>query len=152
MGIKLPKSGPIHVPRDAPQELIDELLGQMSGKKRKRRHRDWNAEFALAWQLHGGPQPTREHEFCEGRKFRFDFAWIDQKVAVEIDGALHGVWTKRGWHAGRHQTAKGFQGDAEKRNLAQQLGWVVLVYTGDDIKKRPLQVCEEVAQLLRSRT
>ena len=25
---------------------------------------------------------------------------IDE-VAVEIDGAIHGVWTKNGWHAGR---------------------------------------------------
>jgi hypothetical protein len=33
--------------------------------------------------------PTREYVFAPPRKWRFDFAWPDIKLAVEING---GIW------------------------------------------------------------
>lgn len=71
------------------------------------------------------PLPTLEHRFCE-RRWRFDLAFIAQKVAVEIDG---GTWT-----GGRHVRPKGFQNDMEKLNRASVLGWTVLRFTPDQIR------------------
>ena len=62
----------------------------------------------------GLPCPFEEHRFCE-RKFRFDLAWPDRKLACEIDGA---VWTN-----GRHSRGAGIQRDCEKFSLAAIHGW-----------------------------
>jgi very-short-patch-repair endonuclease len=68
----------------------------------------------------GLPCPHPEYRFHEQRKFRFDWAWPDRKVALEEDG---GVWTR-----GRHTRGAGFLRDMEKLNLAVELGWRVLRY------------------------
>lgn len=72
------------------------------------------------------PQPEEEHRFHPVRRWRFDFAWPDQKVAVEIEG---GVWT-----GGRHTRGKGFEGDCVKYNTAQLMGWTVLRFTTGQVK------------------
>lgn len=79
-----------------------------------------NLEFTLAYQLHesGAPDPEREYRFHAKRKWRFDFAWPDRKLAVEIEG---GTWKKS-----RHTSASGFHGDCEKYNAAALDGWTVL--------------------------
>ncbi len=64
------------------------------------------------------PMPATELRFHPTRKWRFDFAWPDQKVAFEVDG---GVWT-----GGRHTRGAGFLKDQEKRNAAVVLGWRVI--------------------------
>jgi very-short-patch-repair endonuclease len=75
----------------------------------------------------GLPEPISEHKFLENRKFRFDFAWIDCKLAVEIEG---GVWSN-----GRHTRGVGYVKDMEKYNLAVKNGWKVLRFTPQDLKK-----------------
>ena len=44
-------------------------------------------EETLALQLRTTqlPEPVREHPFC-ARLWRFDFAWPDYKIAVEVEG------------------------------------------------------------------
>lgn len=61
--------------------------------------------------------PEREFLFASDRKWRFDFAFPAEKVAVEIEGR------------GRHQSFGGFEKDAEKYNAAAKLGWRLLRYT-----------------------
>jgi hypothetical protein len=78
------------------------------------------APFLRALNVAGIPAPTVEHKFAQDRRWRFDFAWLEQRVAVEVDG---GVWT-----GGRHTRGKGFLADCEKINRAQELGWCVLRY------------------------
>ena len=77
--------------------------------------------FALWLKQEGIGGYEREHEFALdgrlGRRWRFDFAWIEQKVAVEIEGL-----TQQG---GRHQRIGGFLDDAEKYEMALLLGWSV---------------------------
>ena len=70
------------------------------------------------------PIPESEFRFHPTRKFRFDFAWPDHKLGLEIDG---GVWT-----GGRHTRPKGFIRDQEKTNLAAVEGWQVLRVTPQD--------------------
>lgn len=67
------------------------------------------------------PLPVPELRFAPPRRFRFDYAWPSEKVALEVDG---GVWTQ-----GRHTRGAGFLRDAEKFNIAACMGWRVLRVT-----------------------
>ncbi|RJO64185.1 MAG: hypothetical protein C4540_04710 [Candidatus Omnitrophota bacterium] len=73
----------------------------------------------------GLPIPRKEYHFHPERKWRFDFAYPDKKIAIECEGA---VWTR-----GRHTRGAGFIGDCQKYNAAQLLGWKVLRYSSDMI-------------------
>lgn len=70
--------------------------------------------------------PEREFRFIEGRKFRADFAFVKEKILVEIEG---GVFT-----GGRHGTGTGFTKDCEKHNLAALAGYRVLRFTTGMVK------------------
>lgn len=71
------------------------------------------------------PEPVREHKFATDRRWRFDFAWPDLRLALEVEG---GTWVN-----GRHNRASSIAKDMEKYNQAGLLGWTVLRYTGDMI-------------------
>ena len=83
-------------------------------------------EETMAWQIRaaGLPAPVREYRFCE-RRWRFDFAYPDRKLAIECEGAV--------WSGGRHTRGKGFIADCPKYNRATVLGWDILRFTGDMI-------------------
>lgn len=73
------------------------------------------------------PKPTKEHKFAKERKFRFDYAWLDTKLAVEIEGGI--------WIQGRHTRGSGYKKDMEKYNLATKYGWRILRFTPQELKK-----------------
>ena len=87
-----------------------------------------NLEDILALHIRAKrmPPPKREWIAVPGRKFRFDFAWPDLMLLVEVQG---GIWTKGG-----HSTGVGISRDCEKGNLATLLGWRVLHVTSEQIK------------------
>lgn len=58
------------------------------------------------------------------RSWKFDMAWPERRVAVEIDGGT--------FAGGRHTRGQGHAQDAHKRNVAQCMGWKVIVLTGRD--------------------
>ena len=62
----------------------------------------------------GLPEPKKEVLFHPSRRWRFDFAWPEIMLAVEVDGM------------GRHNTVAGMANDDEKINEAQIRGWMVL--------------------------
>lgn len=68
----------------------------------------------------------REFRFHPVRKWRFDFAFPAQKVAVEVQG---GVFV-----GGRHARGTGITNDAEKFSVAAGLGWRVLPVTPAQVK------------------
>ena len=68
------------------------------------------------------PQPIREYRFDPIRRWRFDFAWPEQLIAIEVEGGT--------WRRGRHNRPVGFEKDCEKYNAAARAGWCVLRYTG----------------------
>lgn len=73
------------------------------------------------------PKPEREYVFHPGRRWRFDFAWPDYKIALECEGGIFSM--------GRHTRGKGFIGDCEKYNQAMLDGWIVLRYTTHTIDR-----------------
>lgn len=69
------------------------------------------------------PEPVAEFKFHPVRKWKFDWAWPDLKVALEQEGI---VYTADHKLDGRHASRKGFTADIEKYAVAFSLGWRVL--------------------------
>ena len=76
--------------------------------------------FALQCEQAGLPTPLREYAAVPGRRFRWDFAWPDQRVLVELNGGTYA-------HMG-HSTGTGIARDYEKSNLAMLAGWRTFVF------------------------
>ena len=72
------------------------------------------------------PRPDLEYRFCDGRRWRFDYAWPDKMVALEIEG---GIWIR-----GRHVTGLGYEKDCRKYSEAAVLGWKVLRVTPEMVE------------------
>jgi len=72
--------------------------------------------------------PEREHRFHPVRRWRFDFAWPEKLLAVEVEG---GIWTR-----GRHVSPQGFIKDCEKYNHAAARGWKVLRFGPNEVKSK----------------
>ena len=70
--------------------------------------------------LFPGVQP--EFRFCD-RRWRFDYAWPDRKIALELEGGT--------WVGGRHTRGAGYRNDCRKYNRAAVLGWIVIRATTD---------------------
>lgn len=99
-------------------------------------------EEDFAFQLRALKLPTahREYRFHDKRRWRFDFAWPDRMLAVEVEG---GVWTQ-----GRHTRGSGFIADTEKYNTAALLGWTVLRFHGGAITSgEAVNTVQEALQL-----
>jgi very-short-patch-repair endonuclease len=86
----------------------------------------------------GLPTPSCEFRFHPVRKWRFDYVFLDYRVAIEREG---GVWT-----GGRHTRGAGFMKDMEKYNTATSMGWKILRFTPSDIHK--LEAIELIKQTL----
>lgn len=83
----------------------------------------------LADQLHlaGIRGWVREHRFHATRRWRFDIAFEQTRLAVECDGFA------AGGKAGRHQRPAGVMADNEKLAEAAIAGWRVMRCTGRQI-------------------
>lgn len=68
--------------------------------------------------------PQKEFRFHPERKWRFDYAFPGQKLAVELNGGIYG---------GRHVRPQGYQNDREKVNAAILMGWRVLEFTAHHV-------------------
>lgn len=91
-----------------------------------------------------GIDHVTEYRFLHDRRFRFDIAIPDKKIAIEFEG---GIYSK-----GRHTRGKGYAGDAKKYNLATMHGWKLLRYTSDDTKEInwEFKIAEEISQLIKT--
>ena len=97
-------------------------------------------EDIFAFQLNsaGLTGYIREYQAIPGRKFRFDFAFIqpEHRLLIEING---GTYSKGG-----HSTGTGINRDYEKNNLAVLNGWRVLSFDTKQVKSgAALEVVEK---------
>jgi hypothetical protein len=90
----------------------------------------------------GLPTPALQHEVAdaEGRLWRLDFAWQNQKVAVEYDGF--------DWHS----DPVAFRRDRLKRAALRAVGWEVASITFDDVRQRPYETVRNIRAELDRRS
>lgn len=81
--------------------------------------------FGAYLDSEGLPMPEAEFQFAAPRKWRFDWAYPDCKIAIEVNG---GAWTR-----GRHVRGKGYINDMEKMSEAAARGWRVIHVTPDQL-------------------
>jgi len=93
------------------------------------------AQFEQLWRHLHGPELATEHRFHPERKWRFDYAHLDSKTAIELNGGV--------WKQGRHNRGHGYINDRRKINAAQLLGWTVIELTPEMINY------DEVGQIIK---
>lgn len=74
----------------------------------------------------GLSEPVAEYRFHPTRRWRADFAFLRERILLEIEG---GAWTY-----GRHTRPRGFLNDMEKYNEAVLNGWLLLRVTPQQVK------------------
>ena len=90
----------------------------------------------------GLPVPLPEFEFAfPDRKWRWDFAWVPEKIALEIQGAL--------FTRGRHTRGAALLKEHEKLNAGAIRGWRVLYTTPKDVRSG--KVLELIREALHGR-
>jgi very-short-patch-repair endonuclease len=67
-----------------------------------------------------------EYPASHDRRWRLDYAWPAQRVALEVEG---GYWTGQG-----HSRAKRAAEDRQKHNALAVAGWIVLRCDPEELK------------------
>jgi very-short-patch-repair endonuclease len=104
-------------------------VGKQLAKEQAKAKRE-NLELTFKMQLRAaGIQKgwVSEYIFHPTRKWRFDIAFVDIKLAIEVDGGTT-------WGKSRHSYGDGFDNDCVKRNTAQMMGWTVFNFSAGLIK------------------
>jgi len=119
---------------------------------------DLEYQFLNLWlTLTDLPEPTHDYRFARDvvgdgpgirrrlrdaglKDWRFDWAWPDVMVAVEMEGGVYSL--------GRHVRGKGYEGDCIKYNFAQSQGWSLYRFTGGMLDNDPAGCMEQVAAAL----
>lgn len=101
-------------------------------------------QFANEIWFYGAALPKfeRQYKFDPGRRWKFDFAWPDLRIAIEIQG---GIYVQ-----GRHSRGAAMEQEYEKLNAATKAGWRVFLFGPGAVKQpkrgssRALEVMWEV--------
>lgn len=96
----------------------------------------------LAGEIPQTPEPLEEHHVLGDRR-RFDFAWPDRKVAVEVHGGV--------FSSGRHIRGRGFIADRAKMRAAILAGWIVLEFTTTEFEEDCIACAKQISQALEMR-
>ena len=84
-------------------------------------------ELAMAQQFRAvGLSPERQYRWHPTRKFASDFAFVEDKLLVEVEGGAYS--------GGRHVRGAGFTADCARQAEALMLGWRVLRVTGEHLR------------------
>lgn len=101
-----------------------EEWARQAAEAKRRALEDVFESQARAFRL---PIAEREYRFHEGRAWRFDFAFVEFRIAVEVEGGT--------WSGGRHTRGAGYEADTAKYNAAALDGWTVLRFTSTQVKR-----------------
>ena len=107
-------------------------------------HNDRNSAAARHIEC-GWRAQTLEYRFAAPRRWRFDVAWPDAKVAVEFQGQ-HGPA-----HRGYYRGTSGLQLDCEKFCAAAADGWRLFPVTYPMLREDMAGVVELVARAVDNR-
>lgn len=88
----------------------------------------------------GLPAPVREFAIPWSPRQRFDLAYPDLRIAIELDG--------RHWH----DRPDAFQTDRERDRTAARHGWIVIRFTWLDLQRDPAGFIRTIVDLIASRT
>lgn len=77
-------------------------------------------EFWIEWKRTSHVMPECQYKFDKLRKWAYDFAWPDLKIAVEMEGGV--------WIYGGHNRPNGYIDDLDKYNQGSRQGWCILRY------------------------
>jgi hypothetical protein len=107
--------------------------------RRVQQQSDREREFLTHWIELGGPRLEAQHAFHPTRRWKFDWAHPESRVAIEVHG---GTWM----HKSRHVTGAGFWGDRIKMNAALRLNWKVFELISDDLTNRSVydEIIDEI--------
>lgn len=94
---------------------------------RKKTKEETQAEFFFLLDTLKITRPVPEYIFHNIRKWRIDFAWPEEKIALEIEGGI--------FVGGRHSRGAGMQADFTKYNEAALLGWRIFKCVPKDLCK-----------------
>ena len=100
--------------------MMSSIIYHRVGNKTK-----WSSgerRFKLYWRTVAGAPFLAEVYFHHERRWRFDFAWPEVALALEVEG---GVFQKKGGHT----TGSGYTEDCEKYNAAIYAGWTIIRLT-----------------------
>ena len=90
---------------------------------------DYKAELESQMRHEGLNTYEREFKFNESRGWRFDYCFVQEKVAVEYEG---GIFEKQGGH----KSVSGIMRDIEKYNEAALEGYTVIRVTAQSVASR----------------
>jgi hypothetical protein len=97
----------------------------------------WMAQFPNV------TQPVREYLFHSEKNWRFDFAWLNHMVALEIQG---GTYTR-----GRHARGASMRKDYEKMNAAAGMGWRIFYADTTMLNPKTLpMIAAQIASVVHS--
>lgn len=113
-------------------------LAELEKEKRKAKRESLERKLLSDLRALGCPEPIPQFRYSKARKWRFDFAWPEQMLAVEVDGGT--------WSGGRHTRGAGYEKDSEKLNAANLLGWTCLRYTSTMVRSG--KAAREIAEAL----
>jgi hypothetical protein len=92
-------------------------------------------KFAQIWTgMETGIILTSEYAFYPKRRFRSDFAHINSKVLIDIQG---GVWMKG---KSKHSSGVGISRDCEKLFLASSSGYITFYLTAGMVDEAHLSI------------
>lgn len=88
----------------------------------------WEEVFARQVKEYTLPAAIRQYSFarCVGRQYKADFAWVDERLIVEVQGGL--------FNGGRHARGAGVESDLERQAIASCLGWKLMGFSPRHVK------------------
>lgn len=76
------------------------------------------------------PEPVCEFRFHETRRWRFDYAFPAEMIAIEYQGLN---WKGKGSGNSGHQSVDGLRRDCEKFTEASLSGWTLILITAETV-------------------
>ncbi len=112
----------------------------MAQVKNKTSKSNLEASFDYYWRIFDGPSLEPEYRFDTKRRWRFDRAYPDNLIAIELDGGT--------FNQGRHTRGMGYSADCEKLNTAILAGWRVFRLTSDMLQNDPQKHVGQIIQFI----